>query len=178
MDWVSSGLREFRRSSLYCANAWPRRKSLPGLVKISMRAKPGRSYSGENGLAVDADFADRGLRRQTAAGEAVDEELAAAGTGSRTGQRLQLQRELVRVVREGRELPLAQHHAAAIGFGRRADAAKVVLHGDDLRFAVDRQLDVENLRRADGEVLLLCRRESLGGDADLILAGVSEGNEY
>ena len=102
-------------------------QSLPGLVKISMRAKPGRSYSGENGLAVDADLADGGLRRQTAAGEAIDVELAAAGSGSRTGQRLQLQREFVGIVGERRELPFAQHHAAAVGLGLRADAAAVRL---------------------------------------------------
>ena len=52
MDCVSSGLRELRWSSLYCAKAWPRNRSLPGLVKISMRAKPGRSYSGEKGFEL------------------------------------------------------------------------------------------------------------------------------
>ena len=93
------------------------------------------------------------------------------GTGCRTGQRLQLEREFVGVVGQGRELALAQHHAAAVGVGRRADAAEVVLHGDHLRFPVDRQLGVENLGLRDREVLLLRGRESFGGDADLILAG-------
>ena len=44
---VSSGLRELSASLLYCPNACPCSVSVPGLVRISMRPNPGRSYSGE-----------------------------------------------------------------------------------------------------------------------------------
>ena len=41
-------------------------------------------------VGIDAHFADGGFRRQPATRKAVDKKLAAAGTGSGTGQRLQL----------------------------------------------------------------------------------------
>src|SRR5947208_12444647 len=49
---VSRGLRAFSDSLLYCAKTIPCTLSIPGLVKISMRPKPGRSYSGENGFEL------------------------------------------------------------------------------------------------------------------------------
>ena len=52
MVCVSSGLRELKIASPNCAKACPWSASLPGLVKISTRENPGRSYSGENGFAL------------------------------------------------------------------------------------------------------------------------------
>src|SRR4051794_41286456 len=55
LDWLGArftakGLREFRLSSLKLKNACPRHLSEPGLVSISMRPKPSRSYSAEKGF--------------------------------------------------------------------------------------------------------------------------------
>ena len=103
-----------------------------------------------------ADFGGR-----VASGEAVDKELAASRAGSRAGERLELQSEFFGVVGEGRELSLAQHYAAAVGFGRRADATQFILYDDDLRFSADRQSGVQNLRARNREVVLLCRQRIL-----------------
>ena len=70
-----------------------------------------------------ADFGGR-----LPSGEAVDKKLAASRAGSRTGERLELQSEFFRVVGEGRELSLAQHDAAAVGFGRCADATQFIFY--------------------------------------------------
>src|SRR5215813_11338376 len=56
-DWCggrsgANGLREFSASSLKLKEAWPRYLSVPGRVRISMRPKPSRSYSAENGLEL------------------------------------------------------------------------------------------------------------------------------
>ena len=50
------------------------------------------------GILIDADLADRRLRRKLSAGEAVDIDLSAVWTGRRPGKRGELGRELVRVV--------------------------------------------------------------------------------
>src|SRR5690606_28527 len=47
-----NGFRELRLSSLNLAFAEPRHLSVPGRVKISMRPKPSRSNSAENGLLL------------------------------------------------------------------------------------------------------------------------------
>src|SRR5436190_14842649 len=47
---VANGFRELMDSSLKFMNAWPRNLSVPGLVRISMRPKPRRSYSEEDGF--------------------------------------------------------------------------------------------------------------------------------
>ena len=48
----ANGLRAFSASSLKRKFVSPRSLSLPGRVKISMRPKPGWSYSAEKGLAL------------------------------------------------------------------------------------------------------------------------------
>jgi hypothetical protein len=58
------------------------------------------SYSGENGILVDANLADGILARQRAAGEAVDVNLTAARTSRWSGQRLQIGLQIVRIVRQ------------------------------------------------------------------------------
>ena len=51
-------------------------------------------------ILVDADFADRRLRRNLAAGESVDINLSAVGARRRTGQRLQFALQFVGIVGE------------------------------------------------------------------------------
>src|SRR6478735_7501663 len=48
----ANGLRAFRTWLLNPNEACPRKRSVPGLVRISIRPKPGRSYSAENGFAL------------------------------------------------------------------------------------------------------------------------------
>jgi len=47
---VENGLRELKMPLLSLKNTLPRKLSVPGLVRISMRPKPSRSYSAENGF--------------------------------------------------------------------------------------------------------------------------------
>ena len=110
-----------------------------------MRAKPGRSYSGENGLALMrtsrmADFGGRlppvkpSMKISPPPGPGAGPARACNCRASSSGSS-----------ERAASLALAQHDAAAVGFGRRADAAQLVLHGDHLRFAVDGELGVEDL---------------------------------
>src|SRR6266705_3011457 len=48
----AKGLRAFSAILLKPNEACPRNLSVPGLVRISIRPKPGRSYSAENGFAL------------------------------------------------------------------------------------------------------------------------------
>src|SRR5215469_12776436 len=54
-------------------------------------------------VLVDANLADGGLRRKLSAGEAVNVNLSAVGSGRRPGQRGELARQLVRIVGESLE---------------------------------------------------------------------------
>src|SRR5215471_9450290 len=45
-------LLEFKCSLLNCVENWPCKKSLPGFVRISIRPKPGLSYSAEKGFEL------------------------------------------------------------------------------------------------------------------------------
>jgi len=47
----AKGFRVLRAASSKRNEVSPRRWSVPGLVKISIRPKPSRSYSAENGFA-------------------------------------------------------------------------------------------------------------------------------
>src|SRR6185369_6154473 len=49
---IANGFREFRLSSLKLKKALPRYLSEPGFVRISIRPKPRRSNSAENGLLL------------------------------------------------------------------------------------------------------------------------------
>ncbi len=59
---------------------------------------------GGEGILVDADFADRRLWRQLPRSKSIDINLSAIRPRRRTGERLQLRRQLVRIVREGIEV--------------------------------------------------------------------------
>src|SRR5215469_3980406 len=48
--FVEKGLRELKTPSPSISIKEPRSRSVPGLVRISMRPKPRRSYSAENGF--------------------------------------------------------------------------------------------------------------------------------
>ena len=87
-------------------------------------------------IAIDPHLADSRLRWQASSGEAVDIKLAASRAGRRARERLKLQSELFRVVGQGRKLSLAQDHAAAVSFRRRADAKHSILYRDDLGFSL------------------------------------------
>ena len=54
------------------------------------------------GILVDADFADRGLGGQAAAGEAIDVDLAAVGSGAGTGESGKIGRQIVGIVGRAR----------------------------------------------------------------------------
>src|SRR6266567_4286472 len=48
----ANGLRALKAMLLKLKEVWPRNLSVPGLVRISIRPNPGRSYSAENGFAL------------------------------------------------------------------------------------------------------------------------------
>ena len=72
-------------------------------------------------IGVDADLADRRLRRQVAAGKAVDVDLSTHRPRCGAGERFQLLREFVGIVGKSRDLPSPHHDGVAVrtGIGRR-----------------------------------------------------------
>ena len=108
------------------------------------------------------------LRRQVPPGEAIDENLAAAGSGSGSSERLQLQRKFVRIVGERCDLRLAHQDRRAVGPWFRAYAVQLVLHADHLRTAANHELCVEDRGPRNRKSRFLCDRETLRGDAKLI----------
>src|ERR1700752_1266585 len=50
---------------------------------------------GREGILVDANFANRRLRRKLAGGKSIDVNLSAIGAGGRSGERLEISLELV-----------------------------------------------------------------------------------
>jgi hypothetical protein len=65
-------------------------------------------------ILIDANFTDGLLGRQLPAAESIDEDGSAIGTGGGTGKRLQIRREIIRIVRQGIEVGSAQHQGARI----------------------------------------------------------------
>ena len=70
-------------------------------------------FGGERVL-IDAHFANRRLRRQTAAGETIDVDLSAIRPRGRTRQRGKIGRQIVPVVRQGIQFFAAHHQRAGI----------------------------------------------------------------
>ena len=79
-----------------------------------MRAETRAIELGGKRIRIDADFADRTLRRQLAAAEAVDEELRSVGSGRRTGQRFQIRLQIVWIVRQRIEVRFLQNQRADV----------------------------------------------------------------
>ena len=70
-------------------------------------------FRGER-ILVDANLADRRLRRKLARGESVDVDLAAVRPGGRPGQRLQVRLQFVRIVGQRVEIFTRKHDRARI----------------------------------------------------------------
>jgi hypothetical protein len=101
---------------------------------------------GRERVLIDAYFADRSLRRKLAAAEPVDINLAALGTGRRSGQRLQVRLQIVRVVRERLQIFSAQDQGRSIIGGLRGHAGPgIFLDGHLLRYRRHLHPHVERL---------------------------------
>ncbi len=74
-------------------------------------------------ILVDSDFAYGLLGRQASAGEAIDENLSAVGTGSGTGKGLQVHSQIVAVIGKRFEFRLLQHQRAALFEGSTSTLA-------------------------------------------------------
>ena len=110
------------------------------------------SYSRGEGILVDADFADRRLRRQLPGGESVDVNLSAVRPSRRSGQRLQLRRQLVRIVGERVEVFALQDQRARAVFRTDIDRRRFFLHFDILLFHCDGKRNVELLDLSGGDL--------------------------
>src|SRR5206468_7901442 len=83
-------------------------------------------------VRIDAHLANRRLRRKRPTKKAVDVNLSATGPWRGTGQRLELLRQFLRVVRQGGQLPPAQHDGASVRRGIGVDAGSLVVHVHNL----------------------------------------------
>ena len=135
-----------------------------------MRPNPGHVELRRVRIRIDADFANRRFRRQVAAGESIDINLPSARARRRPRHRLQLLRELVRIVRKRFQFFGMQHQRVAVRTRVGAHLPRRFLDVHHLRFRFDGELDIERLRRRDFEILLLADRESFGDHADGIFA--------
>ena len=98
-------------------------------------------------VLVDANLADRFLRRKLAAAETVDENRSAVRTGRRPRQRREVGRQIVRIVRKRVQIGAAQHYGAGIvgGIGGQRRPGRV-LHGQLLRKRRHLQHQVQRMR--------------------------------
>src|ERR1041385_6516726 len=123
-------------------------------------------------VLVDADFADGRFGRKLAAGESVNVNLPAVGSGRRTGQRLEFGLQLIRIVRERVKIFAADHHAAGVIVRAGAHLGGVTLHLDVFFLDQDHHRDVELLHLAGDDLhFFRGRSKALGRDADRVLAG-------
>src|SRR5271157_1460551 len=76
---------------------------------------------GRKRILIDADLANRRLRRKLAAGESVDVDLAAVGPGRRSGQRLQVLLQLIGIVRERFKVLAGENDGTGIASGVDVD---------------------------------------------------------
>src|SRR5689334_19334923 len=65
-------------------------------------------------ILIHADLADRVLWRQLSVGEAVDINLSAVWTGRRSGKRLEIRRQFVRIIGESIKVLALDHRCAGI----------------------------------------------------------------
>ncbi len=97
-------------------------------------------------VGIDADFANRRFGRQVGPTESIHENLAAVGTGSRTGERLQLQGKLVRVIQKRGDFTPPERERAGVGLRIGGDAARGAIHGDHFAPGLDGKLHVHYRR--------------------------------
>ena len=98
------------------------------------------------GVLIDADFADGRFGRDAAAGEAVDENLTAVGSGTGAGEGLELLRELVGVVGEGFQLFGTEDEGTGVLLGIGGDSTLLVLDLQGLRVGGQGEANVERRR--------------------------------
>ena len=104
-------------------------------------------------ILVDANLTDGGFGRQLAAGESVDVNLAAVGSGRWAGQGRQFVGELVGIVGERIEIATLEHEGAGIGAGLGADRRRSFVGDDHLLLGLlDSHLDVDVFRLACAEL--------------------------
>ena len=94
-------------------------------------------------VLIDANFANRRLRRQLPAGEAVDVNLAAIRPGSRPSQRAQLRRQLIRIIRQRIQILAADDGSAGVRIRIGAQRDRVCFHVHDRRLLTNLQLRIE-----------------------------------
>ena len=121
-------------------------------------------------ILVDTDFANRRFRRKLSAGKTVDEDLAAVGSGGRTGESLQFAGEFVGIVGEGIEVLALEDDGVGVAGGFDAHGGRLV--GDHyvllLRLNGHGDVDALGLARGDGQRLGLKGSEAavFGADND------------
>src|SRR5208337_493984 len=97
-------------------------------------------------ILVDANLADRRLRRQRSAGKPVDVNLSAIGACRRTRQCLKLIRELVWIVGQRIRVRTFEHNGAGVGVGIGAYGRSAFVGHDHLLLrGLDRHLDLQAL---------------------------------
>jgi hypothetical protein len=126
------------------------------------------------GILVDANFADGGFGRKLSAGEAVDVDLAAVGTGRGTGESLEFVGELIGIVGERVEVCALDDDGAGVGVGAGADGGGVLGLDLDvllLELNLERGIEIAHLAGGDRDVGHAVGGESLGGNGDAVGAG-------
>ena len=98
---------------------------------------------GREGAAVQADLADRRLRRHPASGEAVDVDLPAARSGGGPGQRLERLGQLVRVVGQRFEVAALDQDGAGSRVRRECERRLLLAHDDGLLDRREIEIHVE-----------------------------------
>src|SRR5579884_1231867 len=79
---------------------------------------------GRERILIDANLADRRLGRNLPAGESIDVDLPAIGADRRTGERLQIRGEIVRVIGQRVEILALQHDLARIAVVGNVETAR------------------------------------------------------
>jgi hypothetical protein len=131
---------------------------------------------GGEGVLVDADFADGLLGWKAAAGETIDEDLAAAGAGGGPGEGLEVGGEVGGIVGESFELGLAEDEGAGVVGGVGIDAGGVG-DGDLFGGGGEDEGDSEGLAVGWDVVGQQEVGEAFGGDGDLVIGGVQIAEE-
>jgi hypothetical protein len=141
----------------------------PGLGEDLDAPEPQPVVLGGKGVRVEADLADRLLGRHAPAGEAVDEELAAAGAGGGTGQGLQRFRQVVGVVGQRLEVVALEDDGPRALAGVEAEG-RLALHRRGLLDGRQLERHVECGGRAGGhrDVVLRERRKPRAGHHDQV----------
>ena len=143
-----------------------------GLGEDLNAAKAGAIVLSGKGVLVDADFADGGLRRKLAAGEAVDVNLTAVGAGSGAGESGKLRGKLVRIIRERVKILAFEDGGAGIRILVDGDSVLVSRYVNDGGLVGDGQLGIDGLGNfADAHTLADKACEAGHGNGERVHAG-------